>query len=456
MRSFNADPTGVAAVAEQFNTRKSVHQEQGGAIYEQDIGGGQFAARARLLRSSRCRAIPFGAGLGAGQSAAFGWRRRSRRRLRWHRCALDLEGRADRTSVRDRHRRQLGQAGPASPGLREFRRRRARRARRPASQRGRQRCSTSTSTRRRPGASPMPVADCGPAPQRGQVRLGRSLHHFDQSPTTAAASTTARPRRSPACSIALPTGPTSTRPGARASRRRPSTKLGYRADAGAGPRVQPGAFAQPQQRARCEAAADARYRSECRGVFVPIRRMNSRSRPAAAAARPTRTSARHVATAPRSRSPGASANCGNCSSPIPTSMRHSVRRSSPALPRPARRRTRRSLPARAFRYSEAGLLQRAQLGPRHRLARVDQRQLRQFGLGQRHRQRCRTVVFHCRRDIAYGFNVSTGQLRTFLRLDNAFDRQYAGSVIINDANGRYFEPAPGRTVMLGLQWQWTL
>ena len=59
-------------------------------------------------------------------------------------------------------------------------------------------------------------------------------------------------------------------------------------------------------------------------------------------------------------------------------------------------------------------------------------------------------------DIAYGFDVSTGQLRAFLRLDNAFDRQYAGSVIINDANGRYFEPAPGRTVMLGLQWQWTL
>jgi iron complex outermembrane receptor protein len=58
-------------------------------------------------------------------------------------------------------------------------------------------------------------------------------------------------------------------------------------------------------------------------------------------------------------------------------------------------------------------------------------------------------------EVAYGFNLSSGQLRTFLRLDNLFDRQYAGSVIINDANGRYFEPAPGRSVMLGLQWSWS-
>jgi len=37
---FEADPTSVAAVAETFNTRKSVQQSQGGAIYEQDVGGG--------------------------------------------------------------------------------------------------------------------------------------------------------------------------------------------------------------------------------------------------------------------------------------------------------------------------------------------------------------------------------------------------------------------------------
>jgi iron complex outermembrane receptor protein len=58
-------------------------------------------------------------------------------------------------------------------------------------------------------------------------------------------------------------------------------------------------------------------------------------------------------------------------------------------------------------------------------------------------------------DIGYGFEVSSGHLRTFARIDNLFDRAYAGSVIVNDANGRYFEPAPDRTFMLGVQWQWS-
>ena len=50
----------------------------------------------------------------------------------------------------------------------------------------------------------------------------------------------------------------------------------------------------------------------------------------------------------------------------------------------------------------------------------------------------------------------SGQLRTFARIDNLFNRAYAGSVIVNDANGRYFESAPDRTLMLGVQWQWSL
>jgi iron complex outermembrane receptor protein len=58
-------------------------------------------------------------------------------------------------------------------------------------------------------------------------------------------------------------------------------------------------------------------------------------------------------------------------------------------------------------------------------------------------------------DVGYGFNLSSGQLRAFFSIDNAFDRNYAGSVIVNDGNGRYFEPAPGRTFMLGFQWLWT-
>jgi len=37
----------------------------------------------------------------------------------------------------------------------------------------------------------------------------------------------------------------------------------------------------------------------------------------------------------------------------------------------------------------------------------------------------------------------------FVRIDNLFDRRYAGSVIVNEGNGRYFEPAPGRIWLAG-------
>ncbi len=33
----------------------------------------------------------------------------------------------------------------------------------------------------------------------------------------------------------------------------------------------------------------------------------------------------------------------------------------------------------------------------------------------------------------------------FGRIDNLFDREYVGPVIVNESNGRYYEPAPGRT-----------
>jgi iron complex outermembrane recepter protein len=35
-------------------------------------------------------------------------------------------------------------------------------------------------------------------------------------------------------------------------------------------------------------------------------------------------------------------------------------------------------------------------------------------------------------------------------VDNLFDRRYAGSVIVNEGNARYFEPAPGRNYTLKL------
>ena len=42
------------------------------------------------------------------------------------------------------------------------------------------------------------------------------------------------------------------------------------------------------------------------------------------------------------------------------------------------------------------------------------------------------------------------RLREYLRLDNATNRSYVGSVIANDGNGRFFEPAPGRNWSVGL------
>ncbi|MEX0900722.1 MAG: TonB-dependent receptor [Gammaproteobacteria bacterium] len=40
--------------------------------------------------------------------------------------------------------------------------------------------------------------------------------------------------------------------------------------------------------------------------------------------------------------------------------------------------------------------------------------------------------------------------RVFARLNNVTDRAYVGSVIVNEGNGRYYEPAPGRNVQLGV------
>ena len=40
-------------------------------------------------------------------------------------------------------------------------------------------------------------------------------------------------------------------------------------------------------------------------------------------------------------------------------------------------------------------------------------------------------------------------LRAYVRVNNVTDREYAGSVIVGDANGRFFEPAPGRNAFAG-------
>ncbi len=42
--------------------------------------------------------------------------------------------------------------------------------------------------------------------------------------------------------------------------------------------------------------------------------------------------------------------------------------------------------------------------------------------------------------------------RAFLRVDNVADRASIGSVIVNEGSQRFFEPAPGRIVLVGLDW----
>ena len=44
--------------------------------------------------------------------------------------------------------------------------------------------------------------------------------------------------------------------------------------------------------------------------------------------------------------------------------------------------------------------------------------------------------------------------RVFARVDNLLDRETVGSVIVNEGNGRFFEPAPGRRWQLGLSAVW--
>ncbi|MUV12897.1 TonB-dependent receptor [Noviluteimonas gilva] len=52
--------------------------------------------------------------------------------------------------------------------------------------------------------------------------------------------------------------------------------------------------------------------------------------------------------------------------------------------------------------------------------------------------------------VGYGFEHG----RVFVALDNLGDRIYAGSVIVNEANRRYYEPAPGRGATVGVELHW--
>ncbi|MCS6944646.1 MAG: TonB-dependent receptor [Sutterellaceae bacterium] len=54
--------------------------------------------------------------------------------------------------------------------------------------------------------------------------------------------------------------------------------------------------------------------------------------------------------------------------------------------------------------------------------------------------------------VARTVTVGQSQARLYVRVDNLFDRRYVGSVIVNEANSRFFEPAPGRTWAAGIDW----
>lgn len=52
------------------------------------------------------------------------------------------------------------------------------------------------------------------------------------------------------------------------------------------------------------------------------------------------------------------------------------------------------------------------------------------------------------------WRIGNGNLHGFVRIDNVLDRHYIGSVIVNEGNGRYYEPGPGRGLLVGARWRW--
>lgn len=52
--------------------------------------------------------------------------------------------------------------------------------------------------------------------------------------------------------------------------------------------------------------------------------------------------------------------------------------------------------------------------------------------------------------VGYTKDMGDWRLHAFARVDNLFDRNYVGSVIVNDGNGRYYESAQGRNWSTGV------
>ncbi|ATI39719.1 TonB-dependent receptor family protein [Acinetobacter baumannii] len=54
-------------------------------------------------------------------------------------------------------------------------------------------------------------------------------------------------------------------------------------------------------------------------------------------------------------------------------------------------------------------------------------------------------------NVGYAWVIGDWKVNSFARVDNLFDKKYVGSVIVNDGNSRYFEPADGRNWSAGLR-----
>jgi iron complex outermembrane receptor protein len=46
--------------------------------------------------------------------------------------------------------------------------------------------------------------------------------------------------------------------------------------------------------------------------------------------------------------------------------------------------------------------------------------------------------------------VGAWEVRPFVGVNNLFDEEYSGSVVVNAAGSRFFEPSPGRNAFAGL------
>lgn len=57
--------------------------------------------------------------------------------------------------------------------------------------------------------------------------------------------------------------------------------------------------------------------------------------------------------------------------------------------------------------------------------------------------------------VAYSRQIGAWKISGFARVDNITGTRYAGAVIVNEANGRFYEPSPGRNYMVGLNASYT-